>query len=205
MKIIARSLVFAAAVAAAFSLTAARASVQVGKPAPDFTLTDITGKTHRLSDYKGKIVVLEWVNPECPIDAGHYAAGNIQSTQKVAREMGAVWLSINSASYPGAQGNYSEAQAAAWQKQQGAVTTAYFRDQTGKVGRLYDARTTPHMFVINADGNIAYQGAIDSGNGRDIPRAKNYVKAALTALKEGKPIEKTATTPYGCSIKYGDS
>jgi alkyl hydroperoxide reductase subunit AhpC len=200
MKTFAQSFVFAAALAAASLLNAAP---QVGKPAPDFTLTDIAGQTHKLSEYRGKVVVLEWVNPECPIDAEHYAEKNMQATQKFAAERGVIWLSINSASYPGAQGNYDDKRAAAWQKQQGAVTTAYLRDQSGKVGRLYEAKTTPHMFVITPDGNLAYQGAIDSGPGRYTPTATNYVKAALTAIKAGKPIEKTATTPYGCSVKYG--
>lgn len=201
MKTLAKIFAFAAV----FAALALRAAPEIGKPAPDFTLTDITGKSHKLSDYRGKTVVLEWVNPECPIDAEHYAEKNMQATQKFAADQGVVWLSINSASYPGAQGNYDEKRAAAWQKQQGAVTTAYFRDQTGKVGRLYDARTTPHMYVITADGALAYQGAIDSGPGRFTPSAKNYVKAALTSIKEGKPVEKTATTPYGCSVKYGSN
>jgi hypothetical protein len=202
MKTTAKSFLFAGALATALLANVARASLEVGKPAPNFTLKDIAGQTHSLSDYKGKVVVLEWVNPECPIDAAHYAAGNIQGTQKMAAEMGVVWFSINSASYAGAQGNYDEAKAAAWQKKQGAVTTAYFRDQNGKVGRMYDAKTTPHLYIITADGNLAYQGAIDSGNSRDIATAKNYVKAALTSIKAGKPIEKTSTTPYGCSVKY---
>jgi hypothetical protein len=201
MKTIAKTFAIAAAFLAALAL---RAAPEIGKPAPDFTLTDINGKTHKLSDYKGKTVVLEWVNPECPIAASHYAAKNMQGTQQVAADQGAVWLSINSASYRGAQGNYDEKQAAAWQKKNGAVTTAYLRDQNGKVGRLYDAKTTPHMYIITADGNLAYQGAIDSGNGSNIASSTNYVKAALAAIKAGKPIEKTATRPYGCAVKYAD-
>lgn len=201
MKFLPKTFACAALFAAALALHAAP---EIGKPAPDFTLTDINGKTHKLSDYKGKTVVLEWVNPECPIAAGHYAAKNMQGTQQFAADHGAVWLSINSASYKGAQGNYDEKQAAEWQKKNGAVTTAYFRDQNGKVGRMYDAKTTPHMYIIAADGNLAYQGAIDSGNGSNIASATNYVKAALASLKAGKPIEKSATRPYGCSIKYAD-
>jgi hypothetical protein len=204
MKTLAGRFIFAALIAAFGAAVALRASVAVGAPAPDFTLTDIAGKTHHLSDYRGKIVVLEWVNPECPIDSRHYAEKNMQSTQQFAAGMGVVWLSINSAGYAGAQGNYDEKRAAAWQKSQGAVTTAYFRDQAGKVGRLYGAKTTPHLFIINADGRLVYQGAIDSGDGSNIATSKNYVKAALSALKDGKPIEKAATRPYGCSIKYGD-
>jgi hypothetical protein len=206
MKNPVKLLTLAAAFAALCSLNIARAAVEVGQPAPDFTLTDITGKVHHLSDYKGKIVVLEWVNPGCPIVQKHYNSHNMQDTQKAAAVDGAVWLAINSAGYPGAQGDLSNEEAAAWQQKMGAVTTAYFRDQTGKVGHLYGATATPHMFVIKADGILAYQGAIDSipgANQSDIPKATNYVKAALAAIKAGKPIEKTSTQAYGCSVKYG--
>lgn len=178
----------------------------VGQPAPDFTLTDTTGKSVRLSDYKGKTVVLEWVNPECPIVAKHYNSQNMQGTQKVAATDGAIWLSINSAGYAGAQGDFDEAQAAAWQKKMGTVTTAYLRDRTSKIGRLYGATATPHLYVINAAGVLVYKGAIDSipsGSERDIPKATNYVKAALDALKTGKPIAKPVTPAYGCSMKFG--
>jgi hypothetical protein len=206
MKTSAKLLSLAMAFAALVSFTAARAAVEVGQPAPDFTLTDITGKVHHLSDYKGKIVVLEWVNPGCPIVQKHYNSHNMQDTQKLAAADSVVWLAINSAGYPGAQGDLSNEEAAAWLKKMGAVTTAYFRDQSGKVGHLYGATATPHMFVIKADGILAYQGAIDSipsGNTADIAKATNYVKAALSAIKNGKPVEKTATQAYGCSVKYG--
>lgn len=201
MKTIARLLLLAAAFAA-FCTLRARADVSVGQPAPDFTFTDIAGATHKLSDYKGRIVVLEWTNPECPIAGRHYSTHNMQDTQKAALADGAVWISINSAGYPGAQGNYDEARAAAWLKQVDAHPTAYVRDQSGKIGHLYGAKTTPHMFIITAEGVLAYQGAIDSGNGSNIATSTNYVESALVALKAGKPIEKTATHPYGCSVKY---
>ena len=202
MKTTDKFLFLVAALAACISLNV-RADVEVGRPAPDFTLADITGQTHKLSEYRGKTVVLEWSNPECPIAKRHYDSHNMQDTQKAAVTDGVVWLTINSAGYPGAQGNYDEAQAAAWLKKNGATPTAYFRDQTGKVGHLYGAKTTPHMFIITRDGLVAYQGAIDSGNGGNIATSTNYVRVALAAIKAGKPIEKTATQPYGCSVKYG--
>ena len=203
MKNLAKLLPLAAIFAAVSSVNA---GVEVGKPAPDFTLTDIAGKVHHLSDYKGKVVVLEWVNPGCPIVQKHYNSHNMQDTQKAAAADGVVWLSINSAGYAGAQGDLSNGEAAVWQQSMGAVTTAYFRDQSGKVGHLYGATATPHMFVIKADGVLAYQGAIDSipgANVSDIAKATNYVKAALGAIKAGKPVEKSATQAYGCAVKYG--
>lgn len=203
MKNIAKSIVFAAAFVAAFAVSSLRAAVEIGQAAPDFTATDITGKTVKLSDFKGKVVVLEWVNPECPIAMKHYDGGNMASTQKAAADMGAVWLSINSAGYAGAQGDYDNAKAAAWQKQKNFITTAYIRDQSGKIGKAYNAQTSPHMYIITPDGKLAYQGAIDSGNGNNIATSTNYVKAALASIKAGQPIEKTATKAYGCSVKYG--
>ena len=203
MKIITKSFLFAAALAAAFATSTALAGVEVGKAAPDFSLTDVDGKTHKLSDYKGKVVVLEWINPECPIVVNHYKAKNMQETQKAAVADGAVWLQINSASYAGAQGDYNEQEVKEWQNKVGAAASAYLRDRTGKVGRSYGATNTPHMYVINKDGTLAYQGAIDSGNSRNISSSTNYVKAAIESIKAGKPIEKTATKAYGCGIKYG--
>lgn len=196
MNKIAKWFLVAAAVGAA-SLASSLA-IEVGKPAPDFSLTDITGKTHKLSDYRGKVVVLEWVNPDCPIVRAHYQAKNMQGTQKIAAEDGAVWLQINT----GNAKKSVDAEAAAWSKAQGVTATAFLKDTSGKVGRLYHAQTTPHMYIIHKDGTLAYQGAIDSGNSRDIPTATNYVKAALASIKAGKPIEKAATKAYGCNVKY---
>lgn len=204
MKNIAKSLLLVAALGAALATNVARAVVEVGKPAPDFSLTDTNGKTHSLSDYKGRIVVLEWVNAGCPIVRAHYAARNMQSTQKMAAEHGAVWLQINT-SAPGRQGNMSSEEAEAWQKKMGVKATAYLYDSKGKVGRLYNAQATPHMYIVNKDGTLAYQGAIDSGNSRDIPTATNYVKAALASIKAGEPIAKPSTKAYGCNIKYPKS
>lgn len=185
------------------SLSAATA--EVGQAAPDFTLTDINGKTHVLSAYKGKTVVLEWVNPECPFVVKHYEkSGNIPATQKAATADGVVWLSINSGK-AGAQGDYDAAQVATWSKATGAAPTAYLRDQSGDVGRLYGAKTTPHLFVITANGTLVYDGAIDSirsSKPADIAKAENYVNSALAAVKAGHPVKTANTQPYGCSVKY---
>jgi hypothetical protein len=183
----------------------ARASVEVGSPAPDFTLTDINGQTHSLSGYKGKIVVLEWNNPECPFVKKHYDSGNIPSLQKDAAAAGIVWLTINSGA-PGNEGaDLTPGEIKSWLQKNTAAPTAYFCDADGKVGHLYGAKTTPDMYVIDADGILVYKGAIDSirsANIADIARATNYVKAALDALKSGQPIAKPVSEPYGCSVKY---
>lgn len=204
MKIKTSSVLLAAAFAVAALIPTAQAAVEIGKLAPDFTLTDIEGKTHKLSDYKGKTVVLEWVNPECPIVVKHYESGNMPATQKAATADGVVWLSINSGS-AGAQGDFNKTQVAGWMKSTHAEPSAYFRDTDGKVGHLYAAKTTPHMFVITKEGTLVYDGAIDSirsAEVSDIPKAINYVKAALASVKAGKPVEKSATQPYGCTVKY---
>jgi cytochrome oxidase Cu insertion factor (SCO1/SenC/PrrC family) len=186
---------------------AAHAAPSVGQPAPDFTLTDINGKTHSLSAYRGRTVVLEWVNPECPIVMKHYEkSGNIPGTQKAAVADGAVWLAINSG-HRGAQGDFNADQVAAWSKKNNAAFTAYLRDQDGKVGKLYDARHTPTLFIVNAEGTLVYAGGIDdisSGNAADIARATNYVKAAFADLKAGRPVAKSVTRAYGCNVKYAN-
>ena len=187
------------------ALIARAKTAEAGQPAPDFTLAAIDGQTHRLSDYRGRTVVLEWVNPECPIVQKHYdRSGNMPKLQQAAAADGVVWLSINSAA-PGKEGDYDPAAVAAWMKRVGAAPTAYYRDQNGVVGRLYGARNTPHMFVIDARGQLVYEGAIDSirsADPADIARAENYVTAALAALKAGRPVAPSATQPYGCSVKY---
>ncbi len=190
--------------AAALFASTSRASVEVGQAAPDFTLTDIAGKSHKLSEFKGKTVVLEWTNPECPFVKKHYDSGNMPKTQKAAEADGVVWLTINSG-HAGAEGDYDNAASAAWLKKNGATPTAYFRDLDGKVGRLYSAKTSPHMFVISKDGTLVYDGAIDSkrtADQADIAAATNYVDAALASIKAGKPVEKANTQPYGCAVKY---
>ena len=188
-------------VAALFSVSAA-AAVESGKPAPDFTFTDAAGKARMLSEYRGKIVVLEWLNPTCPVVGRHYRSGNMQATQQAAADEGAVWLQINSSS----MGDLDAAQSAEWQKKQGVVATAYIRDRKGDIGRLFAAETTPHVYVIAKDGALAYQGAIDdqpTASLANTTSAHNYVKAAFAALKAGKPVEKPKTQPYGCGVKYG--
>jgi glutathione peroxidase-family protein len=185
---------------------AARAKVaEVGHPAPEFSLTDLNGQTHALSDYRGKIVVLEWVNPRCPIVHKHYdASGNIPRLQKKYTAAGVIWLSINSAA-PAKEGDYDPAAAKAWMERVNWSATDYFRDPTGTVGHLYGAKTTPHVFIINPAGTLVYAGGIDSipsGNPADIARATNYVDVALADLEGGRPIEASNTRPYGCSVKY---
>ncbi|MBA3848988.1 MAG: thioredoxin family protein [Opitutus sp.] len=188
-------------------VSSALAAPEVGRAAPDFTLTDIHGQSRSLSSYKGKTVVLEWVNPECPFVVKHYdKSGNMPATQKAAADDGVVWLSINSG-HPGAQGDFDKAKVEAWMKRVGAAPSAYFRDQDGKIGKLYDARTTPHMFVINPQGTLVYAGGIDdirSANPDDIAKATNFVKAALADLKAGKEVRTKTSRPYGCSVKYAD-
>jgi hypothetical protein len=179
----------------------ARAAVDSGKPAPDFTFIDLSGKTQKLSDYRGRIVVLEWLNPGCPFVLRHYRSGNMPGTQAMAAADGAVWLQVNST----AMGDLDPAKSSEWQKKQGVIATAYIRDQSGKLGRLYGAQTTPHLFVIAQDGTLVYQGAIDDQPNASLATtmsAHNFVKAALAALKAGKPVQTTTTQPYGCGVKY---
>ena len=190
---------------AALLALSARAAVAIGQPAPNFTLTDLDGKAHSLADYRGKVVVLEWNNPDCPIVHKHYDSGNMPRLQKAATAEGVVWLTINS-SAPGKQGgDYTPDQIKAWLKERGAAPTDYFKDAGGTVGHLYGAKTTPHMFVITADGTLAYDGAIDSvpsADQADIPRAENYVSEALAAVEAGKPVTRATSRPYGCAVKY---
>ncbi len=196
-----RSLVVLAGLVAAGFLQAAT----VGQPAPAFTLTDLDGTSHNLSDFKGKTVVLEWVNPECPFVVKHYEkSGNLPALQKAATADGVIWLLINSAA-PGKQGDFGAAKAKAWMEKTNAAATAYLRDVDGKVGKAYDAKTTPQMYVINADGVLVYNGAIDSirsTKAADIAKSENYVTAALAAVKAGEPVATPVTQPYGCSVKY---
>lgn len=198
-------LTFAAAATLAVCAAPAWAGVAIGQPVPDFTLNDIDGQPHKLSDYKGKIVVLEWNNPDCPIVHKHYDSGNIPKLQSDAMANGVVWLLINSGA-PGKEGaDYTADQIKAWLKQRNSAPTAYLRDPSGQVGHLYDAKTTPHLFVINTDGDLAYEGAIDSirsADQADIPNATNYVRAALDSLKAGQPVAVPISRPYGCSVKY---
>lgn len=203
MNIACRSLL--AGVSSVVLVISLQAAPVVGQAAPDFSLTDINGQKHSLSAYKGKTVVLEWVNPECPIVGKHYqGSGNMPATQKAALADGAVWLSINSG-HAGAQGDFDPAQVTAWHKKSGAAPTAYIRDQDGKVGKLYDARHTPTLYIISPEGTLVYAGGIDdinSANVADIAKANNFVKAALADLKAGRPVARATSRPYGCNVKY---
>jgi AhpC/TSA family len=205
MKTFPRTVLLIAALAAGLSSATGARAAEVGQPAPDFSLTDINGVTHRLSDYRGKLVVLEWVNPECPIVGKHYIKShNIPGLQQTYTEKGVVWLSINSAA-PGNEGDFDPAQAKAWLQRVGAAPTAYFRDQNGSVGHLYGAKATPHLFIIDREGTLVYQGGIDSiasSDPDDIARATNYVNAAMADLAAGRPVAQSSTRPYGCSVKY---
>jgi peroxiredoxin len=194
-----RSVSLLAAAAVALGATLVQASVSVGQSAPDFKLKDTAGKEQSLSAYKGKYVVLEWVNPDCPFVKKHYDSSNMQATQKAAESKGAVWLSVSTGS-----GN-NAASLASWTKEKGATPTALLLDNDGKVGKAYGARTTPHMYVINPEGKLVYAGAIDSkptANAADVKGATNYVTAALTESMAGKPVTKASSEPYGCSVKY---
>jgi hypothetical protein len=206
MKTPLRFIALFAATVAAFSFNRAQAAVQTGSPAPDFSLTDLDGKPHKLSDYKGKIVVLEWNNPVCPFVKKNYEkSGNLPKLQKTATADGVVWLTINSGAAGKEGGDFTNAQLKDYLTKNGAVPTAYLPDRDGKVGHLYGAKTTPHLFVVTADGTLAYEGAIDSirsADPADIAKATNYLTAALGAVKAGKPVEKANTEPYGCSVKY---
>ncbi|HTO02698.1 MAG TPA: redoxin domain-containing protein [Opitutus sp.] len=180
------------------------AAVEIGKVAPEFSLKDINGVTHNLSDYRGKTVVLEWVNPECPFVRKHYGSGNIPQLQNAAKADDVVWLSVNTGQ-PGDQGVYDATRHAAWAKSVKASPSAYLRDPEGRVGRLYGAKTTPHIYVIKGDGTLVYNGAIDSirsADVKDIAKAENYVASALAAVKTGKPVAKATSQPYGCAVKY---
>jgi peroxiredoxin len=181
------------------------AVARVGQPAPNFSVVDSNGKTRQLSEFKGKTVVLEWTNHQCPFVRKHYESGNMQALQKQATGNGVVWLSVVS-SAQGQQGYVTGSQANELTKSRGATPTAVLLDASGNVGRLYGARTTPHMYVIAPSGNMAYMGAIDSipsANQADIAKAKNYVPAALEAAKQGQTANPASTQPYGCTVKYG--
>ncbi|GAB5534201.1 MAG: thioredoxin family protein [Rubricoccaceae bacterium] len=184
----------------------AAASPEPGNMAPDFTLVDTSGEEHTLSDYQGNVVVLEWLNYDCPFVGKHYGSGNMQALQAQAEADDVVWLSIVS-SAPGEQGHFPPADMNARAEQEGGRQLAILMDESGEVGRSYDALTTPQMVVIDRDGMVTYNGAIDdtpSTDQADIETAQNYLMPALTATLEGQPIELARTTPYGCSVKYAE-
>ncbi len=180
------------------------AAIEPGETAPDFTLKDSKGITHKLSDFRGKFVVLEWLNHECPFVKKHYSGGEMQKLQKEYTAKGVVWLSIIS-SAPGKQGHRTGPQAEADTQDKKASPTAVLLDPSGEVGQQFEAKTTPQMYVLNPDAKIIYTGAIDSANSThpaDVAQAENYVRLALDAALAGKPVATPSTLPYGCSVKY---
>ncbi len=182
----------------------ASAQVTSGQPAPNFTLTDSNGTAHALSSFKGKFVVLEWLNHSCPFVIKHYDSGNMQALQKEFTAKNVIWLSINS-SAEGKQGHTKGKEANELTTKKGAAPSAVLLDADGKVGKLYGAQTTPHMYIINPEGVLIYQGAIDStpsADPADIADSKNYVREALNAALSGQPITESSTKSYGCSVKY---
>ena len=193
--------------ALAIAAAPASAAPVVGQAAPNFKAADVNGKPVTLSDFRGKTVVLEWNNPECPFVKKHYGSGNMQKAQAAAAKDGVVWLSINS-SAPGKQGHMDGAKAKAFVAKAGARPTAYLLDPRGVLGKLYDAKTTPHMYIVNKAGTLVYAGGIDdkpTPNPADVKGARNHVLAALSEIKAGKKVSVAASRPYGCAVKYSDS
>ena len=191
---------------AAVSLASPLAAAQKnGAIAQDFKLTDVNGQTVQLSQFRGKPVILEWHNPGCPFVSKHYGSGNMQATQKAAREQGAIWLTINSGAN-GKQGHMTGAEAKALIARQNIQSTDYLLDPKGLVGKAYGARTTPHLYIIDGSGILVYQGGIDdrpTANTADIKDARNHVLAALKEMRSGNKISVAQSRAYGCSVKYG--
>ena len=182
----------------------ALAAPQTGVAAPQFTATDSGGKQHSLSSYRGKIVVLEWTNHECPYTVKHYATGNMQALQQAATGSGVIWLTVVS-SRPGTQGYVEALEADQLTDKRNAKPTAVILDPKGDLGRMYGAQTTPHMYVVNGEGTLVYMGGIDdqpSANHATVKTARNYVREALDAVAAGKPVPVASARPYGCTVKY---
>lgn len=186
------------------ALTLSAAALPPNSPAPDFQGTDSNGAKHDLAQYRGKYVVLEWANQGCPYDRKHYLSGSMESLQKEWTAKGVVWLSVIS-SGPGQQGYVTPAEENDYLRKMHAAPTAALLDPGGQIGRLYEAKTTPHIFVIDPSGKLIYQGAIDNKptpDQADLKTADNYLNDALNAAMSGKPVPVTVTSPYGCSVKY---
>jgi hypothetical protein len=191
---------------AALAATPIAAQQVTGRPAGNFRLMDADGKAVTLGQFKGRPVVLEWNNPGCPFVQKHYDSGNMQAAQAKAKAMGAAWLTINSAA-PGKQGYMTGAQAKALIAKVKAQPTAYLLDPQGRVGKGYGAKTTPHMYLIDASGTLVYQGGIDdkpTADKADIAGARNHLLAALGEVKAGKKVSMPEARPYGCTVKYAD-
>lgn len=188
----------------ALASVAACAAATVGQPAPAFSAVDTSGKAVNLADFKGRHVVLEWVNPGCPFVLKHYSSANMQGTQKEAGAKSVVWLAINSTARD-ADDYRAPAAMAQWMQAHKAAASATLMDSDGRIGRAYGARTTPHMFIIDPQGTLVYAGGIDnkpSSDPADIAGATNHVKVALAQTLTGKAVSQATTRPYGCSIKY---
>ncbi len=180
------------------------AAPAIGSPAPDFTATDSNGKTVNLSDFKGRNVVLEWTNHDCPFVKKHYESNNMQGLQKKYTEQDVAWLSIIS-SAPEKQGHVDGATANKLTVSRSASPTAVLLDESGKIGKLYGAKTTPHMYIIDKTGKLVYMGGIDdinSTDAADIKKARNYIDLAFADINAGRPVTLASTKPYGCSVKY---
>jgi peroxiredoxin len=203
VKSIALPIMLGCAVLAADSCSWA---AKIGEPAPGFTARDSNGKVQKLADYRGKYVVLEWHNRQCPYVNKHYSSGNMQKLQREWTDKGVAWFTVIS-SAPGKQGYVTAEQENAFVKQMKASPTAVLMDPSGEVGHLYDAKTSPHMFVINPQGILIYDGAIDdkpTTDLDDVPTATNYVSLAIKAAMAGNQVKTPVTRPYGCSVKYAD-
>lgn len=199
------ALAFAGTAAAIVAAPSSIAAIRTGETGQNFLLTDANGKSVRLSDYRGKTVVLEWHNPGCPFVQKHYDSGNMQKTQAAARAQGVVWLTINSAGAEGKQGWMIAPEAKKMMADRKMSVDHYLFDRDGVVGRAYGATNTPQMFIIDGEGTIVYQGAIDdkpTADKGDIAGARNHVLAALGELKAGKKVSVATSRPYGCSVKY---
>ena len=196
--------------AASLMSRAHAASATVGQAAPDFSAVDTAGTTRRLSDFKGKLVVLEWTNPGCPFVVKHYsgnAGGNMQGLQKEFTGKGVVWLSVNSTE-PGSGDYLAPAQLGSWMKDKSGTPTATLMDESGQIGQRYGAKTTPHMYIVSPQGKLIYAGGIDSvpsARVDDIKTATNYVRQGLNEALGGKTISMAQARPYGCSVKYKDA
>lgn len=194
----------ALALVLAISVALSAFAARVGAPAPAFTGTDTHGKTHKLSDYRGKFVVLEWTNKDCPFTQKQYDSGNMQTLQRQWTQQGVVWFTVLS-SAPGHQGYMTAAEENAWMARVHAAPTAALLDPSGSIGHAYEAKTTPHMFIIDPSGKLIYDGAIDdhpTTDTADVPISRNYVSEALNEAMSGKPVAVAYTRPYGCSVKY---
>lgn len=197
-----RAISFVLILSAALAISAGAA--RVGERAPDFSAVDSNGKTQTLSQYAGKYVVLEWTNRGCPYTMKHYESGNMQKLQREWTSKGVIWLTVLS-SAPREQGYMNAADENSYLRQANAAPTAALLDPDGKLGHLYNAKTTPNMYVINPQGTLIYEGAIDNRpttDLEDVKNATNYVSAALEEATSGKPVAVTVTRPYGCSVKY---